>query len=263
MESDREGPLSSGGTSGGGGTCSTHMALTAMVPQTSEPVNIHTIQDQASGKSNDRDSGGMSLRDEAPSSRVAYLRRHYKDQKLSNEASDLLLASWRQKSSQSYDSLCKKWISWCSERNSDPVSGTIGEVVNFLAHLFNEGYQYRSLNAYRSAIASMHTPIDGVSIGQHPLVSRLLKGAFHSRPPLPKYSETWDVSKVLAYLDGQIIDENISLKLLSLRTVMLLALTRPSRAADLSKLSITGLRNSPEGAVFLPAALIGQAIQAQ
>ena len=60
----------------------------------------------------------------------------------------------RRKSSQSYDSLCKKWISWC------PVSGPIEDVVNFLAFLHGEGYQYTSLNSYRSAIASMHAPFE-------------------------------------------------------------------------------------------------------
>ena len=54
---------------------------------------------------------------------------------------ELLVALWRQKS---YDSLFRKWIIWCSAWSSDPVSGPISEVVNFLAHLF---YQYRSLNA--------------------------------------------------------------------------------------------------------------------
>ena len=130
--------------------------------------------------------------------------------------------------------------------------------MNFLAHLHTQGYQYRSLNSYRSAIASMHTPIDGASIGQHPLVSRLMKGAFQSRPPLPRYSATWDISMVLAYLDSQPLDDNISLKLLTLRTVMLLALTRPSRSADLTKLNLTGFRTTPEGAVFVPSALAKQ-----
>ena len=64
---------------------------------------------------------------------MAYLRQHYTSQRLSGEATALLLSSWRKKSSQSYDSLCKKWIGWCSERQADPVSGPIEEVVNFLA----------------------------------------------------------------------------------------------------------------------------------
>ena len=137
-------------------------------------------------------------------------------------------------------------------------------MVNFLAHLHAEGYQYRSLGCYRSAIASMHVPVDGISIGQHPLVSRLLKGAFHSRPPLPRYSGTWDVSRVLIYLgDHNLDDANLSLKLLTLRTVMLLALTRPSRSADLARLSLAGFRMTPEGAVFLPVALAKQSTQSR
>ena len=93
------------------------------------------------------------------------------DKKISGEATDFLLSSWKQKSAHSYDSLCKKWIGWCTERSLDPVSGPIEDVVNFLAHLHMEGYKYRSLNRYRSAIATMHVHVDGVSIGQHPLVS--------------------------------------------------------------------------------------------
>ena len=50
-----------------------------------------------------------------------------------------------------------------------------------------------------------------------------------------------------------------ALKELSLRTVMLLALTRPSRSADISKLNLRGYRNTPEGVVFTPTALAKQA----
>ena len=139
------------------------MAVTAMVSQATKPVSLPPTEDRSSTSGY---NGGLSGSNSTPS-RVAYLRQHYKDQKLSSEASDLLLSSWRQKTSQSYDSLSKKWISWCTDRQCDPISGPIEDVVNFLAHLYKEGYQYRSLNAYRSAIASMHTPIEGVSIGQH------------------------------------------------------------------------------------------------
>ena len=101
--------------------------------------------------------------------------------------------------------------------------------------------------------------MDGASIGQHPLVSRLLKGVFHSRPLLSHYSGTLDVARVLSHLKGHNLeDSNLSPKCLTLQTVMLLALTRPSRLEDLAKLSLKELRNTPEGAVFLPAALAKQ-----
>ena len=48
----------------------------------------------------------------------------------------------------SYNPLFGKWVGWCSERNADPISCPIGEALNFLSHLFEQGYQYRSLNAY-------------------------------------------------------------------------------------------------------------------
>ena len=131
-------------------------------------------------------------------------------------------------------------------------------MVNLLAHLHGEGCQYRSLDSYGSAIASMHAPIDGVSIGQHSLVSRLLRGAFRSCPPLPRYTNTWDVNIMLTYLNGHEVRQDISLKQLTLHTVMLLALTRPSRSTDLAKLNLTGYRNTQEGAVFLPTALAKQ-----
>ena len=258
MEPNRASPVDSRETGSGCGVGGTNMAITAMVPQVTQPAGGSTVQDSPTSRSDMGSSGRLPPGNQATPSRVAYLWQHYSDQKLSREASELLLSSWRQKSSKTYDSLCKKWISWCVERKSDPVSGPIEEVVNFLAHLYNEGYQYRSLNAYRSAIASMHTPIEGLSIGQHPLVSRLLKGVFQSRPPLPKYLETWDVSIVLTYLDKQSVDESLPLKLLSQRTAMLLALTRPARSADLSKLDISRFRKTPEGAIFSPVVLAKQ-----
>ena len=258
VEPHRTSPIEGGGSSSRSSADSSSLAIATMVPQTSQPPSLLSFENQPSGEGNGRSVGRESARDNPTTSRVAYLRQHYSDKRISGEATELLLSSWRQKSAQSYDSLCKRWISWCTERSLDPVSGPIEDVVNFLAHLHTKGYQYRSLNSYRSAIASMHAPVEGVSIGQHPLVSRLMKGAFQSRPPLPKYSGTWDISKVLAYLDGHTLDSNIPLKQLTLRTVMLLALTRPSRSADLAKLSLAGLRTTPEGAVFVPAALAKQ-----
>ena len=68
------------------------------------------------------------------------------------------------------------------ERNRDPIRGPIGDVANFLSELFQKGYQYRSLNTYHSVISSVHEKVDGELVGQHPLISRLLKGPFNERP---------------------------------------------------------------------------------
>ena len=69
-------------------------------------------------------------------------------------------------------------------------------MANFLAHMFEQGYQSRSLNAFRSAISSVHDKVGGIEVGKHSMVIRLLKSASHARLPLPHYTAIWDVHTV-------------------------------------------------------------------
>ena len=137
----------------------------------------------------------------------------------------------------------------------------MSEVANFLALLYKEGYQYNSVNAYRSAISSVHEKIDGVAIGQHPMVSRLVRGVFNARPPIPRYSSTWDVQLVLNFIETRGKNNNLSLKMLTSKTVFLLAITRPSRSADLSQLESARLRYDKTGVTFFPSTLAKQSRQ--
>ena len=198
---------------------------------------------------------------DAPTSRVEHLRKNLKGQGLSEQASDLILKSWRSKTSKSYDSLFGQWNRWCSERGSDPFSGPVSEVANFLASLYQKGYQYNSINVYRSAISSVHEKVDGISIGQHPIITRLVKGIFNVRPPLPRYSNTWDVQIVLNFLQALGKSETLPLKTLTLKMVFLLAITRPSRSADLSQLDISRMSVKENGVSFLPSTLAKQSRQ--
>ena len=133
--------------------------------------------------------------------------------------------------------------------------GPTEDVVNFLANLYSEGYQYQSLNPYRSAISSTHQYVDGVSVGNHPTVTRLLQGVLNSRPPQPAF---WDVGVVIQHIKGLGANKNLSLKQLTMKTAMLLALTRPSRSVDLSKLNLQMRSFKSNGVVFRPVHLAKQ-----
>ena len=65
----------------------------------------------------------------------------------------------------------------------NPVTHYLGSglagIINRIQILFQEDYQYHSLNAYCSAISSVHVKADGYEVGKHPLVSRLFKGSFN------------------------------------------------------------------------------------
>ena len=178
------------------------------------------------------ESGGTEI------SSMAHIRESFTSRGISTEATDLLLSSWRPKTKSNYNSLFAKWSCWCTERNRDPTMGPVEDIINFLAQLFKEGYQYWSLNSCRSATSAVHSKVDGQSVGQHPLVTRMLKGIYNEIPPLARYSTFWDVGVVLRYLRGLGENKALSLRLLTLKSAMSLALTRPARSVDLSKLDI-------------------------
>ena len=145
---------------------------------------------------------------------------------------------WRNKTTFTIESLFKQWDSWCKEWGGDPIRGPIADVGNFLANLYYQGYQYRSLKSYRLAISSVHKIIEGEVIGKHPLICRLLKGAFNERPPRPRYENVWNIDLVLTLFRNQGPKGSSSLQDLTVKTAMLLALTRPCQGADLAKLDL-------------------------
>ena len=59
----------------------------------------------------------------------------------------------------------------------------------------------------------VHEKADWYEVGQHPLVSSLLKGAFNQQPPKPRYEVTWDVTKALNYIDSLGESDSLSLQI--------------------------------------------------
>ena len=101
---------------------------------------------------------------------------------------------------------------------------SVTPVVEFITQKFLEGKQYSILNLYRSALSATIPPIEGHPVGQHPLVCRALQGSFNKRPPMPKYTSTWDVNTVVLYLKEKMGDTPTpNLKAPSQKLVVLLA----------------------------------------
>ena len=258
VDPDTSGPES--GTSPGGRHSLSNPPMEGSALVCSPPINAGGLATPPASTGVADTSGGGIIKP-TTSGRMEHIREGFRSQGLSEQATNLIAESWRSKTNKSYDSLFKRWDRWCSTRGSDPFSGPVSEVANFLATLFEQGYQYSSINAYRSAISSVHDRVDGVNVGQHPMVTRLVKGVFNVWPPIPRYSGTWDVQRVLNYLEVGGHPSTLPLKALTLRTVFLLAITRPSRSADLSQLSINRMKTLSNGVVFVPAVLAKQSRQ--
>ena len=154
-------------------------------------------------------------------------------------ACELILNARRKGTTKNYDSTWKKWFLWCDRRGVDAFTCPLNEILGYLATLFDNKYQYRSIGVHRSAISAYHIPIDGVPIGKHPEVSRLMAGVHNLRPPQPRYGFTWDVELVLSMFRSW--PYILSPKQLSLKTATLMGLIAIPRGAELHQMDLNYL----------------------
>lgn len=155
------------------------------------------------------------------------------------EVIKLLLSATRKNTNAAYQSTWKNWNYWCHARNVNPMSGGVKEVLCYLAGIFGAGMSYSSINVSRSMLSSTLNMGIGnrEEIGKHPLVTRLMKGIFLARPPTPKYSGTWDPSRVLSHFDVT-AGQTLSILQLARKLATLLALTTLLRCAEIASIQI-------------------------
>jgi hypothetical protein len=173
------------------------------------------------------------------------------DSSFSESAQKLMRDARRDGTRKAYSTSWQKWAGWCGERNVDPFHATVGFVVNFLSELYEAGLEYSTLNGFRSAISASHVGFQGVKAGQHPQVCEILKGAFNNRPPQPRYTDTWDVGKVLTLFRQWPEDSGLQLKELSLKVTMLMALTGAVRQSELQLLQVNHMLDKGDTIQFL------------
>ncbi|XP_042877619.1 uncharacterized protein LOC122256772 [Penaeus japonicus] len=151
------------------------------------------------------------------------------------------MASWKPGTGKQYRPHFKRWTQFCSRWEVDPFTPTVEQVINFLSETFYRGVGYECINTARAALSSLGIVVDGRRAGDHPLVVRLLKGVFNMRPAKPRYIETWDVQPVLEKLRSMCPLHSLSLKDLTLKLVMLLALTQAARVQTLHLLILKAI----------------------
>ena len=89
---------------------------------------------------------------------------------ISDTAFQLMAASWRGGMEKSYSAAWKRFTSWCNLRNTNPLQPDITCILEYLTELFQSGLQYSTINSHRSALSATLVPMEGYSVGQHPLI---------------------------------------------------------------------------------------------
>lgn len=142
------------------------------------------------------------------------------------------------------------WSKFCAQRQIDTFSAPLSDFLTFLHDIYSRhNLGYSAMNTARSAVSSV-LAIDGKPAGQHPIVRRYMKGIFHQKPALPRYSCTWDICTVLNYLRKLSPVKDISLELLSQKLLMLTLLLSGQRCQTIHLLDVRNMSLTYSRATF-------------
>jgi len=165
LQSDRQIPVSiTNPRSSGASISSTSLESPSLISIAPPNVGKSTNSHSTVSRHNTASESEQSIGHHTTVSSMGFICQQCECSHLSQTATNLLLSSWRDKSNKSHNSSFSKWASWCGKQNRNPFSGSLSDVANFLADLYDQSYKY----AYCSAISSTHDKVDDQPVGQHP-----------------------------------------------------------------------------------------------
>ena len=149
------------------------------------------------------------------------------------------MSSWRPSTQKQYGPYIRQWMEFCSKRSENNSSPNLGTVIEFLTSLFDRNLGYSVVNTARSALSCILYTESGQTIGRHPMIVRFMKGVFEKS--LPRNNVTWDTKIVLSYLRTLSPPAKLALKMLTFKTVTLVALLSAQRAQTIHLLSLENM----------------------
>ena len=149
----------------------------------------------------------------------------------------IMSAARRSSSDRQYKVFYTKFQKYCKDKSLDPLQISLAEGLGFLTSLHEAGLSYSSINTARSAL-SLILRFDNIAFGVHPDVVQFMKGLNNLKPPVPKYSQVWDLDQVLNLLKLWSPKHKLGLRVLTMKTAMLMLIVSGQRPQILSKFNV-------------------------
>ena len=130
---------------------------------------------------------------------------------------------------------------WCTVEGVVPFQAPVGTILSFLQSLVDKRLAYSTVKVYMAAISACHVGFEMGSAWMHPLIRRFMKGAMRLLQVPKSRVPAWDLAFVLDSLSGPPFEplESVDLRLLSLKTALLVALVSAKRVSDIHAFSVS------------------------
>lgn len=151
-----------------------------------------------------------------------------------------MLSSRKESTHKIYNRTWKRFISWCEERQRTPRNPPVSLILDFLQSGLEKGLSTSTLKRQVAAISAALGHKNGKTLAQHLHVRRFLKGASLLNPPPVHRFPSWRLNLVLQALCHPPFESlaTCTLKVLSLKTLFLVAVTSARRVSELRALSV-------------------------
>ena len=119
-----------------------------------------------------------------------------------------------------------------------------------MSSLCSENKSNSFVNTHKCAIGQTLASLGNDKFVSSLIIARFMKGISNLKSPIPTYKEFWDVRKVLKFLASQFPLESLSVKMLTLKTIALLALSTAKRSQTLGMLMLWHYEYEPDRGLY-------------
>ena len=143
---------------------------------------------------------------------------------------------------QRYNTAWKVFERWCSSRpvRVTPFQASVVDILTFLQEFLDRDLGKSSVKVNLAAISAYHVGMNNRPVSEHLLIRQFMRGVTRARPMARSLVPSWDLTLVLDALSRDPFEplDTVSLKILTLKTVLLIALTTAKRSSDIHALSV-------------------------
>ena len=169
------------------------------------------------------------------------IKHIYTQQGFSGPVADVMWDSCAPSTYKQYETYWKKWDQFMVQRGAGPHDLTLGLCLDFLEQYRSEKeVGFSAMNSAHAAL-SLIISVNGKPFGSHPSVTKYFAGVLRRSPHLPKYQYVWDPAMVLNYYAAQADNQELTLKLLTQKTLMLMLLASGQRVQTMSHVLIDNI----------------------
>jgi integrase len=138
-----------------------------------------------------------------------------------------------------YEGKWRGFCNWCNTRHINPTEASIPQLADFFLSLHEKGLAISTIEGYRTAINKVVQVTQEVDIGQDVHLSNLIANFNRALPKEINGLPKWDLALVLKALTEKPFEpiKKIALKVLTLKTVFLIALATGKRRSEIHALT--------------------------